>query len=261
MGGGGGGRASFFSDGNDRAGPPFRPPPPLPLQTLLATPPTAKATPAETRERTALARSALLRAAGDWITPAGRAARVAFFAAPATGVFATPPASRPAHETMMTNPDAVTGMLKQSLSGIVPQIAMGAFSSYFFSGFVLGRVPFPLSPSFRLMLQRGLDLPALDVTYMTALSFYILLLFGLRGAFLLAFREGVVDEVAAQRAAMGMGGGGPMGPGPPDPAKAFEGEKAALALLDGPPRTDRAEAAAADALRACLARPAGRRAR
>ena len=33
------------------------------------------------------------------------------------------------------------------------QIAMGAFVSYFFSGFILGKIPFPLSPSFRLMLQ------------------------------------------------------------------------------------------------------------
>ncbi len=30
---------------------------------------------------------------------------------------------------------------------------MGAFVSYFFSGFILGKIPFPLSPSFRLMLQ------------------------------------------------------------------------------------------------------------
>jgi hypothetical protein len=33
------------------------------------------------------------------------------------------------------------------------QIAMGTFVSYFFSGFILGKIPFPLSPSFRLMLQ------------------------------------------------------------------------------------------------------------
>ena len=107
----------------------------------------------------------------------------------------------------MTNPEAVTGMLKQSLSGIVPQVAMGAFVSFFFSGFILGRVPFPLSPSFRLMLQRGVELPSLDVTYFTSLSFYILLLFGLRGAFMLAFREGgVIDEAAMQRQmTMGIG--------------------------------------------------------
>lgn len=50
------------------------------------------------------------------------------------------------------------------------------------------QVPFQLSPSFRPMLQRGIELPALDVTYFTSLSFYILLLFGLRGVFMLVFR-------------------------------------------------------------------------
>lgn len=33
------------------------------------------------------------------------------------------------------------------------QIAMGTFVNYFFSGFIMGKIPFPLSPSFRLMLQ------------------------------------------------------------------------------------------------------------
>ena len=36
---------------------------------------------------------------------------------------------------------------------------MGAFVSFFFSGFILGKVPFPLSPSFRIMLQ--VSLPSL----------------------------------------------------------------------------------------------------
>ena len=35
---------------------------------------------------------------------------------------------------------------------------MGTFVSYFFSGFILGKIPFPLSPSFRLMLQVRLSL-------------------------------------------------------------------------------------------------------
>jgi hypothetical protein len=158
---------------------------------------------------------------------------------------------------MMTNPEAVTGMLKQSLGGIVPQVAMGAFVSFFFSGFILGRVPFPLSPSFRLMLQRGVDLPSLDVTYFTSLSFYILLLFGLRGAFMLAFREGgVIDEASMQRMSMGMGGAGGAAAAAPDPAKAFEAEQAAVsALAWDAPRLDGAESAACEALKKFLSSP------
>ena len=158
---------------------------------------------------------------------------------------------------MMTNPEAVTGMLKQSLGGIVPQVAMGAFVSFFFSGFILGRVPFPLSPSFRLMLQRGVDLPSLDVTYFTSLSFYILLLFGLRGAFMLAFREGgVIDEASMQRMSLGMGGAGGAAAAAPDPAKAFEAEQAAVsALAWDAPRLDGAESAACEALKKFLTSP------
>lgn len=65
---------------------------------------------------------------------------------------------------------------------------MGMFVNYFFAGFILGKVPFQLSPSFRLMLQRGIDLPSLDVTYFTSLSYYILLLFGFQGVFRIVFR-------------------------------------------------------------------------
>lgn len=224
--------------------------------TLMATPPAAaKATTAEARERGVLARAALLRGNGEWISSAGLAQRKAYLAAKPSGVLCSKPTSKSAHEAMMTNPEAVTGMLKQSLSGIVPQVAMGAFVSFFFSGFILGRVPFPLSPSFRLMLQRGVDLPSLDVTYFTSLSFYILLLFGLRGAFMLAFREGgVIDEAAMQRMSMGMGGGNAAAA--PDPAKAFEAEQAAVAALAwDAPRLDGAESAACEALKKFLAAP------
>lgn len=38
------------------------------------------------------------------------------------------------------------------------------------------------------VLQRGIDLTSLDVSYFTSLSYYILLLFGARGVFSLVFR-------------------------------------------------------------------------
>ena len=45
-----------------------------------------------------------------------------------------------------------------------------------------------------LCLQRGIDLPSLDVTYFTSLSYYMLLLFGLRGVMSLFFKEDTIDE-------------------------------------------------------------------
>lgn len=50
--------------------------------------------------------------------------------------------------------------------------------------------PTPLSPA----AQRGIDLPSLDVTYFTSLSYYILLLFGLRGVMTLVFREEAIND-------------------------------------------------------------------
>lgn len=111
-----------------------------------------------------------------------------------------------------------------------PQMGMGAFVNYFFSGFILGRVPFSLSPKFRPMLQRGIDLPALDPSYFTSLSFYIMALFGLGGVFRLMFAEDAIND-AAQMAQMQMGGMGGGGPPTLDPAKAYEAERQALDVV------------------------------
>ena len=80
-----------------------------------------------------------------------------------------------------------------------------------------------------------MDLPSLDVTYFTSLSYYILLLFGLRGVFMLFFRENTIDETQMYRQQMGMGGGNPMAAMTgTDPNKALEGEKAALEMVKHP---------------------------
>jgi ER membrane protein complex subunit 3 len=55
--------------------------------------------------------------------------------------------------------------------------------SYFFSGFILVRLPFPLGESFRSMVQQGVSVPGLDASYVSSLSWYFLTLFGFRGLF------------------------------------------------------------------------------
>lgn len=82
-------------------------------------------------------------------------------------------------------------------------------------------------------MQRGVDLPSLDVTYFTSLSYYILLLFGLRGVFMLFFRENTIDETQMYRQQMGMGGGAnPMAAmAGGDPTKALETERTALEMV------------------------------
>lgn len=218
----------------------------------------------EVREAAAVARSQRLRTWGGWLPePSFRMRRVYFVgaqdassagagadgttsnnnnnnggasnapptaaAAAAAGVFNAPVRSKPMHETFATDPSVMVDMMKRNLTGVVPQLVMGVVVSFFFSGFVMGKVPFSLSPRFRPMVQRGVDLASLDVAYFTSLSYYIMLLFASRGPFSLFFREDTVDETEAMRRqlnpAMGATGGF-------DAAASFKAERAAYAAYE-----------------------------
>ena len=127
-------------------------------------------------------------------------------------------------QQMLSDPSAMTNMMYNNLSNIVPQMATMAWVNFFFSGFVVARVPFPLTQRFRGMLQRGVDLAELDVTYVSSLSWYFLNLFGINGLLGLALGEttsAMQDPSMAmaqqQAAMMGM-----------DTKGAFVGEKEAL---------------------------------
>jgi len=204
----------------------------------------------EIKESQALAKSQKLREQGGWIPQHAFLRRKAHLMMKDGGVLCQKVESRSLQETVATDPSMMVNMLKSQLTGLVPQILMGAWVNYFFAGFVLGRVPFSLSPRFRPMLQRGIDMQALDVSYFTALSYYILLLFGLRGVFSLFFREETIDDTQIMRRQMNPMAN--MGPGN-DTQKAFATEKEQLDLHDHAWRLEGSEARAAAALRQLLA--------
>ena len=89
----------------------------------------------------------------------------------------------------MMDPSMMTNLMKQNVTGILPNIAMMSFVSYFFSGLIIARFPFQLSERFREMLQRGVELTTLDVSYVTSLSMYFLMFFGQRGIVALVLGE------------------------------------------------------------------------
>ena len=106
---------------------------------------------------------------------------------------------------------------------IVPQMLTAAWVNFFFTGFVVGKVPFPLTQRFRGMLQRGIELQSLDVTYISSLSWYFLNFFGLRGVFALALGKNDLNDAQAMQQQMAMG---------MDTGKAFVAVKESLDMMD-----------------------------
>jgi hypothetical protein len=114
------------------------------------------------------------------------------------------------------NPMAMMDMMKGNITFVVPNMIMMNIIQQFFQGFVLVKIPFPLTNRFKSMLQRGVDLSTLDVTYTSSLSWYFLLMFGLRGVIKLIMGEEdsqALDEGRAYQVQMGtgLGSGGGMG--------------------------------------------------
>ncbi|KAK9155433.1 hypothetical protein Sjap_002913 [Stephania japonica] len=124
---------------------------------------------------------------------------------------------------MFSDPNMAMDMMKKNLSMIIPQTLTFAWVNFFFSGFVAAKIPFPLTQRFRSMLQNGIDLSTVDVSYVSSRSWYFLNLFGLRGLFsLILGEENATDD--AQRM-MQMGGFGF------DPSKSLSAEKDGLDIV------------------------------
>lgn len=182
----------------------------------------------EIKEQQAVQRSQRIRAAANWLPESALRMRKEYFTEKSSGVFHQPPKTRAMHETMATDPTFMVDMMKKNLTGLLPQIVMGTAVSFFFSGFVMGKIPFNLSPRFRPMLQRGVDLSTLDVSYFTSLSYYFALLFACRGPFSLVFREQTLDETEMMRRQMNpMAGGAGF-----DAAGMFKAELTAYGALE-----------------------------
>lgn len=199
----------------------------------------------EIKEQQAVQRSQRIRAAANFLPESALRLRKEYFTEKTSGVFNQASKTRAMHETMATDPTFMVDMMKKNLTGLLPQIIMGTAVSFFFSGFVMGKIPFSLSPRFRPMLQRGVDLSTLDVSYFTSLSYYFALLFACRGPFSLVFREQTLDETEMMRRQMNpMAGGAGF-----DAAGMFKAELAAYGALEHDWALVGAEEAALDVLK------------
>lgn len=132
----------------------------------------------------------------------------------------------------MADPDMMEGMMegmKKQLTNMVPQMVIMGWINFFFQGFVVIKLPFPLTPRFKQMLQSGVDTRDMDVTWVSSLSWYFLNLFGLGSVFSLILGDNNaagVDMTAMSSMPGMMPGMGAAQPGQPqDFRKMFLAEK------------------------------------
>ncbi|DAZ96304.1 TPA: hypothetical protein N0F65_008428 [Lagenidium giganteum] len=128
----------------------------------------------------------------------------------------------------MMNPNSMMEMMKGNMTFMVSNFVMMGLMSYFFGGFVLVKVPFSLTQKFKTMLQRGIELSTLDVSYVSSVSWYFLVMFGMRGFLsLIMGEESASDDAKAMQMQMGMGAGPNIGF---DAPKLYKQERVSMRL-------------------------------
>jgi ER membrane protein complex subunit 3 len=141
------------------------------------------------REQRSLMRGINLRTNANNISPSSFQARKAYMiSAFQSGAFLKAPKSQDdAPPNPMSDPAAMDGMMnmmKGNMAMIVPQTLIMGWINAFFSGFVVLRMPFPLTPRFKAMLQSGVATRDLDVRWVSSISLYFLCMFGLQSVFI-----------------------------------------------------------------------------
>lgn len=153
-----------------------------------------------------------------------------------SGTFLKAPESRgQAPPNPMTDPNAMEGMMgmmKNNMAMIIPNTLIMSWINTFFSGYVIMKLPFPLTVKFKSMLQAGVATRDMDPRWMSSISWYFLCIFGLQSVF--NFLLG--SDNAANQMAQQMGQMGPQTPqmfGPDaDPDKQFLAEVENLAVIE-----------------------------
>ncbi|CAJ2513481.1 Uu.00g016000.m01.CDS01 [Anthostomella pinea] len=136
----------------------------------------------------------------------------------------------------MTDPgamDGMMGMMKNNMAMMIPNTLIMSWINAFFSGFVIIKLPFPITVKFKSMLQAGVATREMDPRWMSSISWYFLCIFGLQSVFnFLLGSDNAASQMAQQMGGMGPQAGAQMfGPGV-DPDKQFKIETENLAVVE-----------------------------
>lgn len=81
----------------------------------------------------------------------------------------------------MMDPNGMSNVMKQNIFAIASQMFFFTWIDRMFAGFISAKLPFGLTQGFKAMFQSGIDLQDLSVSYVSSLSWYILISSGLQG--------------------------------------------------------------------------------
>lgn len=188
------------------------------------------------RQQRSLMRGINLRTNADVLSPSSFQTRKAYMvSAYQEGKFLADPEARgKPRPNPMSDPammEGMMGMMKGNVAMMVPQTLIMGWINAFFSGFVIMKLPFPLTPQFKSMLQSGVGTRDLDVRWVSSLSWYFLTLFGLQPVYnFILGSNNSASQVTQQMAQMNPGAG-MMGP-EQDPDKLFLNEAENLEVIE-----------------------------
>ncbi|EMG47292.1 hypothetical protein G210_2406 [Candida maltosa Xu316] len=129
--------------------------------------------------------------------------------------------------------EALMNMAKGNLLNYIPQTVIMGWVNYFFAGFVIMKLPFPLTDGFKGMLQAGVNTPDLNVRYVSSISWYFVNLFGLKPIYSLLMGSTEAEQLMEQQSQQqqqqmpNLGG-----PGGPKADKVFKGEAENIQILN-----------------------------
>ncbi|KAH8885108.1 transmembrane protein [Thozetella sp. PMI_491] len=127
--------------------------------------------------------------------------------------------------------DGMMGMMKNQMAMIIPNTLIMSWINAFFSGYVIMKLPFPLTIKFKSMLQAGVATKDMDPRWMSSISWYFLCIFGLQAVFnFLLGSDNAANQMAQQMGQMNPQQQ-PFGPGV-DPDKQFLAEVENLAVIE-----------------------------
>lgn len=117
--------------------------------------------------------------------------------------YATKPNDNDTPVNPLTDPnanEALMNMAKGNIMNYIPQTLIMAWVNYFFAGFIIMKLPFPITDSFKSMLQTGVFTPDLNVRYVSSISWYFVNLLGLKPVYSIIMNDSnAANELVMQQ--------------------------------------------------------------